>query len=92
MNVLGRVLDPDGVTSITYRVNGGDPVRMGLGSTNCDVGVSCTRRLANNGDFNADIDASRLNAGLNTVTIRAVDGAFNVSTLDVPVNYTPGLQ
>ncbi len=92
VNVLGRVLDPDGVTSITYRVNGGDPVRMGLGSTNCDVGISCTRRLANNGDFNADIDASLLNAGLNTVTIRAVDGAFNVSTLDVPVNYTPGLQ
>ena len=63
---------------------------MGIGSTNCDVGISCTRRLANNGDFNADIDASLLDAGLNTVTIRAVDSAFNVSTLDVPVNYTPG--
>ena len=92
VNVLGRVLDPNGVTSITYSVNGRDPVRMGLGTTNCAVGISCTRRLANNGDFNADIDASLLNAGLNTVTIRAVDGAFNVSTIAVPVNYTPGLQ
>lgn len=90
VNVQGRVADPDGVQSITYQVNGGQPVRMGLGSTTCDVGISCTRRLANDGDFNADIDASKLSPGANTVTIRAIDGAFNVSSIDIPVNYTPG--
>jgi hypothetical protein len=90
VNVQGRVADPDGIQSITYQVNGGQPVAMGLGTTACSVGVSCTRRLANDGDFNADIDASKLLPGANTVRIRAIDGAFNVSTIDVPVNYTPG--
>jgi regulation of enolase protein 1 (concanavalin A-like superfamily) len=90
VNVQGRVADPDGIQSITYQVNGGQPVAMGLGSTACDVGISCTRRLANDGDFNADIDASTLSPGANTVRIRAIDGAFNVSTIDIPINYTPG--
>ena len=63
VNVQGRVADPDGMQSITYQVNGGQPVLMGLGTTACDVGNSCTRRLANDGDFNADIDASIAVAG-----------------------------
>ncbi len=90
INVQGRVTDADGINSLTYGVNGGEPVRMGIGTKDCSVGVSCTRRLAGYGDFNADIDRSRLVAGLNTITFRAIDGAFNVSSIDVPVTYTPG--
>lgn len=90
VNVLGRVVDPDGIASITYSVNGGEPVTMGLGTTACTVGVSCTRRLALDGDFNADIPATLLRPGPNTISIRAVDNRFNVGTIDVPVIYEPG--
>jgi hypothetical protein len=90
INVMGRVTDPDGIRSLTYRVNGGDPIRMGIGTKDCDVGVSCTRRLAGNGDFNADIDVTDLDPGLNTVSFRAIDGSMNVGTINVPVWYTAG--
>lgn len=88
-NVRGRVTDPDGIASLTYSVNGGQPVTMGIGSTDCEEGVSCTQRLAHDGDFNADVLASQLNPGLNTVRLRAVDNQFNVATIDVPIDYTP---
>ena len=42
-----RVTDDDGIASLTYTVNGGQPYTMGIGSTDCpEGGVSCTRRLA----------------------------------------------
>ena len=78
------------IASLTYSVNGENPTTMAVGSTACEVGVSCTRRLATDGAFNADMPSSRLVAGLNTVTLRAVDTDFNVSTIDVPVEWTPG--
>ncbi|MFK8023548.1 MAG: chitobiase/beta-hexosaminidase C-terminal domain-containing protein [Ilumatobacter sp.] len=91
VNILGNVTDPDGIASITYTVNDGQPFTMGLGSTDCpEGGVSCTRRLAGDGDFNADVDSSLLNPGVNTVTIRAIDNAFNASEIDVLVDFTPG--
>lgn len=91
VNIRGRAYDSDGISSITYSVNGGQPFTMGLGSTDCPAGgVSCTRRLAYDGDFNADVNTNLLTPGLNTVRIRAVDNAFNISTIDIPVNYTAG--
>jgi hypothetical protein len=90
INVRGRVTDADGIRSLTFAVNGSEPSLMGIGSTDCELGVSCTRRLVVDGDLNADVDASLLNPGLNTITLRAVDEEFNASTLDVLVNYTPG--
>ncbi|MEL6890677.1 MAG: LamG-like jellyroll fold domain-containing protein, partial [Actinomycetota bacterium] len=91
INVMGKAFDPDGISSITYQVNGGEPFTMGLGTTDCpEGGVSCTRRLVGDGSFNADVPVSSLQPGLNTITIRALDDLFNVSTIDVPVDYTPG--
>lgn len=93
INVRGRVTDDDGVRSITFSVNGSEPTAMGIGdASNCELGVSCTRRLALDGDINADVNSNLLNPGLNTVTLRAVDEEFNVSTLDVLVDYTPQTQ
>lgn len=90
INVLGRVTDPDGIKSITYKLNSRKPVSMSLGTTSCAVGISCTKRLAADGDFNADISAGLLLAGRNTVTIRAVDTTSAVTTVKVPIQYTRG--
>ncbi len=90
INIRGRVTDPDGIRSLTYSVAGSEPTAMGIGSTDCEAGVSCTRRLALDGDLNADVDSSLLSDGLNTVTLRAVDEAFNESVVQVLVNYSSG--
>lgn len=89
INIRGRVTDADGVASLTYRVNGGEPIAMGVGSTDCLEGISCTRRLALDGDFNADVNANLLTPGSNVITLRAVDDEFNATSIEVPVEYTP---
>jgi len=82
VNVLGRVTDPDGVALLTYQLNGGAPIAMGMGPDD--------RRLQRLGDFNATIPIGSLSVGANTVTLRAVDFAGNVTTTDVQVNLTVG--
>ncbi len=80
-NVLGRVMDVDGVNSLSYTLNGGAPVPLTIGPD--------SRRLQNGGDFNVDLATADLDVGANTVVITAVDGASNVSVRTVMVNYTP---
>ena len=82
INILGRVIDPDGVSSLTYSINGGAPVAMGVGPD--------SRRLTTPGEFNAAIVATDLQAGLNTVTLRAVDAYSHTSSTTVEVTWTPG--
>lgn len=77
VNILGNVSDPDGVSSLTYSLNGNAPVPMGIGPD--------TRRLAHNGDFNVDIRRANLNNGANTVLLTATDTQGNVSTKTVTV-------
>ena len=77
VNILGNVRDPDGVASLSYSLNGAahQPLSQGPNKT----------RLLNPGDFNADIETSRLRRGANVVEIRAVDSRGNPSSVLVDV-------
>ena len=80
VNILGNVTDPDGVSSLTYSLNGSfPPVTLRLGPDG--------RRLASSGDFNADLDIADLLSGLNTLVLTATDGFGNVSIETVTINY-----
>ncbi|TDE94057.1 hypothetical protein EXU48_11415 [Occultella glacieicola] len=78
INIVGSVSNPDGVSSLTYRVNGGTARALSLGPDN--------RRLAMPGDFNADIPYADLNTGSNVVTITAL--GTNGSSVTETVNVT----
>ncbi len=82
INILGNVSDVDGVTDLSYTVDGGDPTDLTIGSDD--------RRLENTGDFNVDLDWTALADGPHSVVISATDGAGNISTKTVTVNYTAG--
>ena len=82
VNILGNVSDPQGVSSLTYSLNGGDMVNLRIGPDN--------KRLHNPGDFNADLDITSLYSGYNTLELRAEDGDGNVSVKNVTVNYQAG--
>jgi len=81
-NVLGNVSDPDGVRSLSYRLNGG-PVRTLRRGPD-------TRRLLKPGDFNIDIDFTDLVAGSNGLAITAQDNLFNTSITHVSLSYSAG--
>jgi hypothetical protein len=76
VNVLGRVTGPNGVSSLTYLLNGGGPFPLSVGPD--------SRRLAKNGDFNIDIPYTSLQYGANTLTVIASD-ALGTSTADATV-------
>lgn len=82
INILGNVADPNGVQSLSYRLNGAPPINLSIGPD--------TRRLLRPGDFNVDISTSSLNAGSNTLLITAVNGLNQTRTETVTVNYTVG--
>ena len=63
-NVLGHVSDPDDLVDLTYRINGSFPVPLSF---------RAYRRLAVDGDFNADVPLGRLKLGENTIAIRATN-------------------
>jgi hypothetical protein len=77
VNVLGNVSDPDGISLLTYSLNGAGPVRLSVGSD--------TRRLATRGDFNIDIPYVLLNPGANSLTITARDGFGFESTVNATI-------
>ena len=79
VNILGNVSAPSGIASASYTVNGG-------ASQFLRVGPNPTR-LAETGDFNADIDHAILNPGPNTVVITATDNLNNTVTHTVTVNW-----
>ncbi|MFQ5415478.1 MAG: hypothetical protein ACE5FL_00370 [Myxococcota bacterium] len=78
-NILGTATDPDGVASLSYSLNGGPEWSLNMGPD--------TRRLADLGDFNADIDIANLQLGMNTVAITATDTLGNQSVTLVFVEY-----
>ena len=63
VNILGNVSDPDGIASTTYSLNGGAESTLSIGPD--------TRRLADDGDFNIEIDHNDLVDGSNDVVITA---------------------
>ena len=67
-NILGQVYDPDGLSVLTYSLNGGAPQSLSQGPF---------RRLAEPGDFNVELDFQQLSSGNNVIAIRAVDGLGN---------------
>ncbi len=83
VNILGTVLDPAGINSLTYTLNGGAPQNLWIGEN--------ASRLITPGDFNVEIDHASLIAGANNVVITAVDNLGNRATHTVVVNYTAGV-
>ncbi len=82
MNVLGNVSDPDGVASLSYALNNGAAMPLTIGANN--------NRLADDGDFNAEIDRSHLRLGANRLVITAVDNLGYTAEQTVIVNYADG--
>ena len=79
VNVLGKVTDPDGISSLSYTLNGGASVALSIGSND--------RRLFNEGDFNIDLDRADLQQGANLVEITAIDTQGSETSTTVTVNF-----
>ncbi len=82
VNILGRVTDANGISSLTYSLNGGSDVSLALGANGT--------RLVGEGDFVTEIDYADLNDGVNTVEFTATDGVGSQSTKTVTLNYEAG--
>jgi regulation of enolase protein 1 (concanavalin A-like superfamily) len=82
VNVLGDVVDPTGVRSLTYAVDGASPQPLSLGENEL--------RLVEPGEFNAEIDSASLEPGSHTVELAAVDNDGNETTKKVSVDDTKG--
>jgi hypothetical protein len=89
VNILGKVSDPDGFDTVlvpdtlTFTLNGGtDVFPLSLGPD--------TRRLYDAGEFNVELWYSDLEAGPNTVVIKAKDKQANVTETTVTVNVMSG--
>lgn len=78
VNVVGKVKDPDGLSALTYSVNGGPEQLLSQGED--------TTRLVSPGDFNVELAFTSLNAGANTVRVRAVDRTGSIALRTVTVN------
>ena len=78
VNLLGNVSDPDGIASLSYRINGEATWRP------LTVGKD-DRRLVRPGDFNADLLNSDLVVGANSVEFRVVDQLGSVATKTITV-------
>lgn len=83
INILGNVSDLNGISSLTYTLNGGPSKTLSLGPD--------TRRLLKPGDYNIDIETDSLIDGANTIVITAVNSLNETSTATVTVNYTAGV-
>ena len=81
INVLGQVIDPDGLSALSFSLNGGPSRSLSVGPF---------RRLADPGDFNVEIDFAEMLPGTNTIEIRAVDGLGFETTKTVTVDYSAG--
>ncbi len=76
VNIIGRVTDPDGVDTLTYRLNGSPERTLSIG------GPGANPRLANN-QFNADIDIDNdpfFVVGTNNLELTATDSTGDTTT------------
>ena len=78
-NILGNVSDPDGIDTLSYKLNGEDPVDLSVGPDD--------RRLLMDGDFNIDINLADLQDGSNSVQIMVTDLWDDVTTETVAVQF-----
>ncbi len=77
VNILGNVSDDDGVTELSYTLDGGPRQPLDIGPSD--------RRLANEGDFNADLLFDEMQPGEHVVELRATDSLGNTNTRSVTV-------
>jgi PKD repeat protein len=82
INILGNVTDPDGISSLSYSLNGGSQRALSIGPDN--------RRLADPGDFIIEIDHLELAPGWNDVVISATDNLGSTSVSIVNVEFGGG--
>jgi hypothetical protein len=87
VNIMGNVSSPRGVASLTYSLNGGAQQALAVPPNTNPVP---SPRLAEPGDFNAEIDYTSLNPGTNTVVLTATDNAGNTSQHTVTIHYVSG--
>jgi regulation of enolase protein 1 (concanavalin A-like superfamily) len=78
VNILGDIIDPTGIRSLTYALDGGPPQPLSLGENEL--------RLVEPGQFNAEIDAGVLEPRGNTVELTATDNDGNVATKKITVD------
>lgn len=81
-NIMGNAVDSDGVSSMTYSLNGGEEQPITVGPNE--------RRLQDTGDFNADIPFDDLAVGVNEVRLTATDGGGARSSVTVNVERVEG--
>ncbi len=81
-NILGNVFSHVGLSSLTYKINGGSELVSPLGPN--------SNRLERKGDFNIEIDYDTLSSGSNSVEITATDVSGLVATDVVIIDYHPG--
>jgi hypothetical protein len=82
VNILGRVQDADGISSLRYSLNGGPSQALEWGPNSL--------RLQAPGDFNVEIDRADLINGANYVTLIATDRVGDTTNQTVQVDYTAG--
>jgi hypothetical protein len=79
INILGSVSDPDGISALTFSLNGGKEYPLSIGPD--------YRRLIAPGDFNIEIDKDLLNIGLNQIAVKATDRLNNQTVRKVTIDY-----
>lgn len=79
VNIMGNVSGPNPITSLTYTLNGGPSIPLQIGPDD--------RRKAEPGDFNIELDYTKLNNGANTVFILAQDSTGAADQTTVTVDY-----
>ncbi|MCL7413497.1 MAG: DUF1349 domain-containing protein, partial [ANME-2 cluster archaeon] len=80
INILGNTHDPSGIASLNYSLNNGISQPLSIGPDGL--------RLQSNGDFNIEIDHTKLDCGNNQVIINATDSFGNVKNETVTVDYS----
>lgn len=91
INILGNVADTNGLSDLTYQLNGAPPVslRPKYDTVN-DLSIGPDgRRLLEPGDFNVELDKADLLSGANELIITATDNTLATSQTTVTVNYDP---
>lgn len=81
VNILGNVT-PANLASLTYSINSGPFLPLNIGPD--------SRRLAQAGDFNIELDYTDLALGANQVLIKAVDSDGATTNATVTVDYLGG--
>ncbi|BAI90467.1 Ig-like domain-containing protein [Arthrospira platensis NCB002] len=89
VNILGYAFDPDGISSLSYSLNGGPEIPLRLNVH----GESRNPRLSRNGDFNVEIAYTDLNPASDhddIVVITAVDTLGHIATESVTIKHELG--